>query len=411
MSRCDSVSAWTATVSRRLPHLSRAHAHVLALWSYGMVLSHTCGMTTVVALLAPLVGASESTLRQRLREWCYDAQDKRGTHRQAVEVSACFAPLVCWVLAWWSGDERRLALVLDASTLSDRFTVLAISVVYRGCAIPVAWKLVRTHTKGAWQPHWKALLARLHASIPTDWTVLVLADRGLYARWLYEAIQQQGWHPYLRVNAGGTYRPAAGGVLRPLRNAVREIGERWCGEVVCFQEPKRQLACTLVACWEPGHQDRWLVLTDLPPQLAQVVWYSLRAWIEAGFKDCKRGGWQWHQTKMTDPARAERLWLAMAVATLWVVSVGGEADAGLPASSLDRLPPRHVARRRAGAPQSRGRQLSCFRRGQVFIIARLVQGRALPLGHFLPEPWPDKRAASGPARTSTVQTRTQKTYP
>jgi hypothetical protein len=311
-----------------------------------------------------------------------------------------------WVLAWWGSAERRLALVLDASTLSDRFTVLAISVVYRGCAIPVAWKLVRTHTKGAWQPHWKALLASLHARVPTDWTVLVLADRGLYARWLYAAIQQDGWHPFLRVNAGGTYRPTSGGGLRPLGSAVQAVGERWCGEVVCFQEPRSRLACTLVACWEPGHQDRWLVLTDLFPEQAQVVWYSLRAWIEAGFKDVKRGGWQWHQTKMTDPARAERLWLAMAVATLWVISVGGEADATLPTSSLEALPPTHVARRRTEPSQSRRRQLSCFRRGQLFITARLVQGRALPFGHFLPEPWPDKQTALESTRTGVVQTRT-----
>jgi hypothetical protein len=115
---------------------------------------------------------------------------------------------------------------------------------------------------------------------------------------------------------------------------------------------------------------------------------------------------------MTDPARAERLWLAMAVATLWVESRGGEADATLPASSLEALPPTHVARRQAGSPpQRRARQLSCFRRGQVLITVRLVQGRALPLGRFLPEPWPDKQAASGLARTSFVQTQTRKTYP
>ena len=59
MARCDPVSAWSASVSRRLPHSSRAHAQVLALWSYGMVLAHTCGITTVVALLAPLVGARD----------------------------------------------------------------------------------------------------------------------------------------------------------------------------------------------------------------------------------------------------------------------------------------------------------------------------------------------------------------
>lgn len=351
-----------------------------------------------------------STLRQRLREWCYEAEDKRGTNRQAVEVRACFAPLLGWVLTWWGSAERRLALVLDASTLSDRFTVLAISVVYRGCAIPVAWKVVRTHTKGAWAPHWKALLAHFQTSVPADWLVVVLADRGLYARWLYEAIQHCGWHPFLRVNAGGTYRPASGGGLRPLANAVREVGERWCGEVVCFQEPKRRLACTLVACWEPGHQDRWLVVTDLLPEQAQVTWYSLRAWIECGFKDCKRGGWQWHQTKMTDPERASRLWLAMAVATLWVVSVGGEADARLPASSLEALPPTHVARRRA-AELPPTRQLSCFRRGILLITARLVQGRALPVGQFLPEVWPDEQAAAAPCQTAVVQRRIRKTYP
>ena len=54
----------------------------------------------------------------------------------------------------------------------------------------------------------------------------------------------------------------------------------------------------------------------------------MRNWIEAGLgrNYTKRGGWQWHQTKMKDPQRAARLWVAIAVATLWVVSVGGQAE-------------------------------------------------------------------------------------
>jgi hypothetical protein len=102
----------------------------------------------------------------------------------------------------------------------------------------------------------KELIPFCYGSLPLGWTVLVLADRGLYARWLYEPIQHCGWHPFLRVNAGGTYRPMSGGPLRPLANAVPEGGARWCGTVVCFQGPKQQLACTLVACWEVGHQER-----------------------------------------------------------------------------------------------------------------------------------------------------------
>ena len=63
----------------------------------------------------------------------------------------------------------------------------------------------------------------------------------------------------------------------------------------------------MLAYWSEGHRDPWLVLTDLSPEVADACWYGLRAWIEPGFKKIKRGGWQWHATRMTDPRRAERL--------------------------------------------------------------------------------------------------------
>jgi hypothetical protein len=72
---------------------------------------------------------------------------------------------------------------MDASTLGQRFTILSLSVVVRGCAIPVAWKVVEATRAGAWRPHWIALLEALDGCIPADWTVIVLADRGLYAKW------------------------------------------------------------------------------------------------------------------------------------------------------------------------------------------------------------------------------------
>ena len=109
--------------------------------------------------------------------------------------------------------------------------------------------------------------------------------------------------------------------------------------------------------------------------------------MECGYKDSKRGGWQWQATKMTDPARAERLWLVIAVATLWTVSVGCQAEAALPAPVLADLPARHVAqRRRAGRPA--GREVSCFRRGRLVLIAALCSGQEVPLGQLLPVPWP-----------------------
>ena len=90
---------------------------------------------------------------------------------------------------------------------------------------------------------------------------------------------------------------------------------------------------------------------------------------------------------MTDPARASRLWLAIAVATLWVVSVGGEADATQPCSGLEALPALHVARRQA-TKRSRPRLQSCFAQGVRRIFVAVLDGRRLPLGRFIPEPWP-----------------------
>ena len=29
-------------------------------------------------------------------------------------------------------------------------------------------------------------------------------------------------------------------------------------------------------------------------------WYAMRFWIENGFRQLKRGAWQWHNTKMTE---------------------------------------------------------------------------------------------------------------
>jgi hypothetical protein len=84
---------------------------------------------------------------------------------------------------------------------------------------------------------------------------------------------------------------------------------------VAFKEHGR-LSCTLLGCWDDGHTDRWLVITDLPPEAANVCWYGMRAWIEKGFKRLKSAGWQWQHTRMEDPKRAERLWLALAVAAL-----------------------------------------------------------------------------------------------
>ena len=380
-----SIDQWRITLMQHLPQLSKPQATVLALWSVGMVLARSCALTAVSAIVAVVAGRKENTLRQRLREWYYEASAKRGAQRQALPVETCFAPLLGWIVSWWQGTQ--LALALDATTLGDRFVVLAVSVVYRGCAIPVAWVILPAGQKHAWRGEWLRLLRRLWRVVPRHWTVIVLADRGLYAPWLFRRIVKLGWHPFLRINTGGTFRPAGTRCFRPLRTFVPQLGTRWQGRGTAFAGKPRRLDCTLLACWEAGYKDPWLILTDLAPDASEAGWYGMRAWIEQSFTLTKRAGGQWHRTRMTDPARAARLWLAVAVATLWLVSIGGAVDATIPEATLPdvtALYPEYRRPRRA----TRWRLVSVFRRGWLTLIGALLRHAPLPEGRFVPEPWP-----------------------
>ena len=187
----------------------------------------------------------------------------------------------------FAGEERRLALALDASTLGERWTVLSISVVIRGCAIPVAWKVIGAHAKGSWRPYWEELLDCLKGSVPADWQVVVLADRGLSARWLYTAIVACGWHPFLRLNLGVKARAQGEEEFDWISRWVPVPGAKWQGTVECFAQKKSRLTCTLLLQWEEGYEHPWAVITDLAPEEAKVAWYGLRAWIEAGENRCE----------------------------------------------------------------------------------------------------------------------------
>jgi len=291
--------------------------------------------------------------------------------------------LLGWVVSWWQGTQ--LALAIDATTLGQRFVVLAVSVVYRGCAIPVAWVILPAGAKRAWRREWLRLLRRLRPAIPPGWTVIVLADRGLYAPWLFRRLTRLGWHPFLRINTGGSFRPTGATCWRPLPTFAPRPGTSWRGAGIAFT--RNQVPCTLLARWEDGYKDPWLILTDLAPEASDAGWYGLRAWIEQGFKITKRAGWQWHRTRMSAPDRAARLWLAVAVATLWLLSVGGEADATIPASTLLDVTgwcPERPRTRRA----TRLRLVSVFRQGWVRLLVALLRQEPLPEGRLVPEPWP-----------------------
>src|SRR5213082_239150 len=392
----DRLSQWTKEVSTAFAHLSKPQIWGLVLWSAGIALSGSAGIVQISALLAIVLGQGEQAVFQCLREWYLDAKQKSGKKRRELDVTTCFAPLLQWALRLWRSETKQVALVIDATTLGNRWTILAISVVVRSCAIPVAWKVLRAEQEGSWRPYWEELLMSLQEAVPSEWQVLVLADRGLYARWLWETIRACGWHPFLRINLGVKARLVGEANFEWINRWVPTPGTSWQGEVECFAGKSSRVKGTLLMHWKPGYESAWVILTDLKPEEARISWYGLRTWIEGGFKDFKRGLWGWHHSKMQRASSVERLWLAMALAQLWCVSLGCQAEAQLEAELLEHepgasLPQRHIAhrRRKRAAGQLPARRLSCVVRGRLILLAMQYQSEPFAVGILRAGPWPE----------------------
>lgn len=385
MSPTQALYQWTDRVQQLFPLLKPHHARDLAQYSFGAVLAHSCGLTAVAAYLAGLLCCSFHTVRGRLRELYQPASVQRGGARSVFDHTVCFGPLLRWAAS--GQKDKRLLLALDPTCHLDRFRVLAISVLYQGGGLPVAWAVQKSDEKGSWNDIWKDLLGRLHAALGEGWTVLVLTDRGLESSALFRAIVHLGWHPLMRVKAGGKFKPAGWHQSYRMKNFASGVGRRWGGVGVAYPTGEK-LSCTLLACWETGHQEGWLILTDLPPCAANPAWYAWRMWIESGFKVIKSGCWQWQHTRMEDAARAARLWAVLAVATLWMVEIGGEAEPLV----LPKIPRCHGPRSQAEpAKPTKGRRERLVKAGMRLLLLALMKGTELPQGRLIEQPdWPPR---------------------
>lgn len=378
MSHAKALYQWDQRVATFFPDLSTGQRHWLALASFGIVLARCALLNRVVLQLSVSLSRPFNTVRQRLRQLYRPHQDANGNDC-SFDVTVCFAPLLRWVTAGFT--DQRLALAIDPTNLGSRFTILTVSVVFCGCAVPVAWQVQRGDATGSWNAHWKRLLGLLHEALGEGWQVLVLSDRGLESKGLFEAITELGWHPLMRVKKGGHFRPDGWTKGWPLSRFAAQVGTRWRGRGLAWPGSSR-LECTLLACWEAGHEGAWLIVTDLGPSSVAVMWYAWRSWIEQGFRDLKSDGWQLSKTRMTDPERVGRWWAAAALATLWIVEAGTEARRlEIPATRT------HVGADKAAVT-------SLFALGVAWLTEQLGRGVVRRLRRLAQPQWPSDEADS-----------------
>jgi len=234
----------------------------------------------------------------------------------------------------------QLDVALDATTTRTTTTLL-LAVCWHGRAIPVLWTTWRSREPGQ---DWKAAIRRmttdLAAGLPHDVSVVLLADRGLTGEPLTHLAAELDWHYLLRAQRQ-TQIQCPNGRVSSLADLVPTPGSCQCLTGVRIYAPRRKrskrqratggsswervwtkgLRTNIVALWRRQDEDAWLLVTDLPAELARCTEYRRRTWEEELFRDLKSFGWGWQQSRVQVPARVERLLLVLALATFWVFCI------------------------------------------------------------------------------------------
>ena len=109
---------------------------------------------------------AQSTQR-RFQRWLYNPR---------INVQRLYSPLIQGVLAQWQEDV--LYLSLDTTTLWNQYCIIRVSVVHRGRAVPVGWRVIQHNSSSVAFHHYRDLLRRISRLMPEGVKVVLLADRG-----------------------------------------------------------------------------------------------------------------------------------------------------------------------------------------------------------------------------------------
>lgn len=249
--------------------------------------------------------------RRRFQRWLYS---------HYVTPATFYPPLLRVALADWKPGEQAY-VTLDTSVLSKGYVLIRTALIYRGRALPVAWRVFKHNSASVSYADYKVVLERTRDVLPKGLIVVLLADRGLLHRQLMRFTRRTGWHYRLRAKASTLVyleknQAIQMGQLRPPQGAahfyhdVRVLGE------------KVHLALATPIPEGDNEIDSWYVVSDEPTDVGTLDEFSLRFDIEENFLDDKSNGFQVEASKLDNAQAIERLFLVLAVATLHFTSVG-----------------------------------------------------------------------------------------
>src|SRR6266487_832230 len=121
----------------------------------------------------------------------------RWLHHPGIVPAQWYRPVIQAALSGWPMDQR-LPIALDTTALTP-FVLIRACLVYRGRAIPLAWRAMRHRSTQVSFEAYQPVLDQVCALLPTGHRITLLADRGFVHERLLRTLQKFQWHFRLRL--------------------------------------------------------------------------------------------------------------------------------------------------------------------------------------------------------------------
>ncbi len=277
---------WLGFISSHFPSFTVWQHKRLALASLGILLAEHCHLAKIARMLSR---KDYATIERRLHRLLAD--DK-------------------WTAAQFSRDwigwvanclpMNRLVLLVDETSLSDRFRIMMIGAAYKRRCIPLIWRCYSANSTADYREGGQvkmitAMLKQIKAALPDDRPVLLMADRGIgNSPALCRAVQALGWHYLFRIPKTVKVITAKGALL-PCEEIKK--GGRWGASGIVFitkgQILRKYGAIALQGCVTPFMRNRVMVQSRSASQKAPTP--ALGSVIELPKSDLSLPirGWRW----------------------------------------------------------------------------------------------------------------------
>lgn len=280
----------------------------LALFLTGLYLGRTVHLPKIVRKW-PVLGKIPS-LENRLR---------RFVSNQRVSERVYYRPVAEQLLQAFAGQPIRL--IIDCSKVGFQHRVMTVSIAYRKRALPLAWSVHEGHNGLIKASEQIALLRYVAGLLPRQCTVVLIGDAGFHSVELMRWLGRNHWQFVIRHPGYRFVRPADGHWIKP-GDIPLSPGQTHTVGWVRVTQTHDYGWLWLVLHWQRGEDEPWFLLSNQPDTRWIIRAYKIRMWTEEMYGDMKGHGFDLQATHLRHTDRISRLFLAVCLVFVWLITLG-----------------------------------------------------------------------------------------